>query len=114
MIKLHLDVLLDHVLSHVQPQEPQVHIETGVGYCFHPVTSRGGTYCLYGDADYILRYDDEDKAAVKLVVVRAKKLGFKCCGGNAHFSCCGPAQVIALMGEYSYLVVGGIVLMSIL
>lgn len=101
MIKLHLDALLDYVHALVQPQEPHVRLERGTQYTLNPVTYKGDTYRLHGCIDYILRYDEQDKTAGKLVVLRAKKLGFKCCPGNSRFSCCGPAQVIALMGEFS-------------
>lgn len=105
MIKLHLDVLLDYVLSLVQPQGQHVRLENGIGYNIHPVTYRGDVYRLCGNADYIVRYDGQDMAAVKLVVIRAKKLGFKCCTGRSRYSCCGPEQVLALMGELYFLVV---------
>lgn len=104
MIKLHLDALLDYVHALVQPQEPHVRLEQGMQYTLNPVTYKGDTYRLHGCIDYILRYDEQDKMAVKLVVLRAKKLGFKCCPGKSRVSCCGPAQVIALMGEFSFVV----------
>lgn len=100
MINLHLDALLDHVLSAVQPQGPRARLESKATYGIAPVTYKGDTYRLCGSADYIVRFDDQDRAAVKLVVVTARKLGFKCCSGKSRYSCCGAEQLVALMGGF--------------
>lgn len=106
MIRLHLDVLLEYVLSLIQPQEPHARLEDEVAYGIQPITYRGDTYRLYGRPDYILRYNDQDKLSVKPVVVRAKRLGFQCCSGDSRFSCCNPVQLLALMGKVPFLVAG--------
>lgn len=40
------------------------------------------------------------RAAPKLVVIRAKKAGFRCCLETPTESCCSHAKIVALMGEF--------------
>lgn len=101
MIQLQLEFLLDTVLSRAQPLgDPCLRYRKGIQCSYDPVKYKGDTYCLYGTADYLLEYDAQDKAAINLVILTARKLDFKCCYEKTRPLCCGMAQIIALMCEF--------------
>lgn len=101
MIKLHLDILFNSVLTNIQPRAPGIRYEKDVTCSLDPVKFKGDTYQLYGTADYVLEYDEREKGAANLVVLSAGRLGFKCSEERPNYACCGMAQIVALMCKFS-------------
>jgi hypothetical protein len=95
--------MFDQVAFQVHPDVRELLLHAEVEYRY-PAEYKGKNYTLYGIPDYVLLYDAEKKTAAKLVVVTAKQPGFACCSQNERYSCCGVAQIMAYMCEYTYIV----------
>ncbi|KAJ5211801.1 uncharacterized protein N7498_003447 [Penicillium cinerascens] len=74
MIDVCLKTLFDEVAFQVRSSLPKLLLQSGIEYrC--PVDYKGRKYTLSGIPDYIVRYNADKKAAVKLVIVTAKQPG---------------------------------------